>query len=308
MSDALKPEVPPLSEGDVVDGKYVVGRVLGEGGMAYVMEAHHRVLQEKVALKVLREHVAQEPDSVKRFLREARAAAKIRSEHVARVTDVGSLPSGVPYLVMEHLQGEDLDAYSTRVGRMHADEAIGYVLQACEAIAEAHSIGLVHRDLKPGNLFRATRADGSPCVKVLDFGISKFTGSNATVGNNTHGMLGSPIYMSPEQIRSAKDVDARTDIWAIGVILFELLAASPPFVAKNLAQLVMKITYEPPAPMKTFRADIDPGLEAVLGKCLAKNPEQRFQDVAGLAFALVPYAPAAAASASRIERTLTRKA
>ena len=300
-------EVAPetLEPGDILAGKYSLERLLGQGGMALVYAAHHIELDERVAIKVLRTEVAQHPDSVKRFLREARAAAKIRSEHVARVSDVGRLESGIPYMVMEYLEGSDLEQVPSLRGTIAIEDALLWVLQACEAIAEAHAIGLVHRDLKPANLFLTRRRDGSDCVKVLDFGISKFTGASATAGL-TQGMLGSPLYMSPEQLKSVKDIDARTDVWSLGVILYELLAQTPPFNAQNLAMLVLAITHQEPKPVRTWRPDVPPALEAAVMRCLVKDRDARTPDVAKLAEELVPFAPKARLSAERIGRILGR--
>ena len=299
-------EVVPdtLEPGDVLAGKYSVERLLGQGGMALVYAAHHIELDERVAIKVLRTEVAQHPDSVKRFLREARAAAKIKSEHVARVSDIGRLESGIPYMVMEYLEGCDLEEVPNRRDSIEIEDALLWVLQACEAIAEAHAIGLVHRDLKPANLFLTTRRDGSDCVKVLDFGISKFTGAGAGTAGMTQGMLGSPIYMSPEQLRSAKDIDTRTDVWSLGVILYELLAQTPPFNAQNLTQLVMAIATDTPKSIRTWRPEVPEALDAAVMHCLAKDRAARTPDVARLAEDLLPFAPKAQLSAERIGRIL----
>ena len=208
----------PVTEGEVLLGKYVVEKVLGMGGMGVVVAAHHLQLDERVALKFLLPDAAANPQVVARFLREARAAAKIKSEHVTRVFDVGTMENGSPFLVMEYLDGQDLAALIASSGPCAPDVAVDYVLQACEAIAEAHAAGVVHRDLKPHNLFLSRRADGSPCVKVLDFGISKATASPAAAMTSTAAMMGSPLYMSPEQRADARDVAPRSDVWALGII------------------------------------------------------------------------------------------
>ena len=214
-----------VREGEILAGKYRVERLLGSGGMGMVVAAHHLDLDEKVALKLLLPGAATNPMLVARFVREARAAAKIKSEHVARVTDVGQLEDGSPYMVMEHLEGSDLAAYLTRTGPLPVAEAVDFVLQACEALAEAHGLGIVHRDLKPANLFCVQRVDDQRSIKVLDFGISKISVDTASQSlTQTSALMGSPLYMSPEQMQSARTVDARADIWSLGVILFELLA------------------------------------------------------------------------------------
>src|SRR6478752_9937760 len=196
-----------VHEGQILAGKFRIERVLGQGGMGVVVAATHLQLDERVALKFLLPDALANPEAVERFAREARAAVKIKSEHVARVSDVGTLESGSPYMVMEYLQGEDLASWVRRNGAMPVPDAIEFLLQACEAIAEAHALGIVHRDLKPANLFVTRRVDGSPCIKVLDFGISKLTAAGADQGiTQTASLLGSPLYMSPEQLAAARDV------------------------------------------------------------------------------------------------------
>ncbi|XXY50647.1 serine/threonine-protein kinase [Sorangium sp. So ce269] len=280
-----------VREGQVLAGKYRVERVIGAGGMGVVVAATHLQLEERVAIKLLLPAAAHSRTLAERFVREARAAVKVKSEHVARVTDVGTLESGTPYMVMEYLSGSDLSDALRTGGRMPPQAAVEYVLQACEALAEAHAAGIVHRDLKPANLFLTRRADGSPCVKVLDFGISKVaTGGADPRITDTKAVMGSPLYMSPEQLKSSRDVDARTDIWALGVILFELLAGEPPFDGATMPQLCVAIMQGVPRPLAAFRADVPPALEAVVLRCLEKMPERRFRDIGELAEALAPFA------------------
>jgi serine/threonine-protein kinase len=284
-----------VTEGSVLAGKYRVDKVLGIGGMGVVVAAHHIQLDDRVAIKFLLPETLGNHDAVMRFAREARAAVKIKSEHVARVTDVGTLENGAPYMVMEYLEGGDLSNWLTERGRLPVDQAVDLVLQACEALAEAHALGIVHRDLKPANLFVARLPGGVHSVKVLDFGISKLTGFSASGGESsqtkTSALLGSPLYMSPEQMRSSKDVDARGDIWALGVILYELLAGSAPFIAETMPELVFKIVDGAPVSLVQQRPDVPPGLEAVIFRCLEKDRSRRFQTVGDLANALAPYAP-----------------
>ncbi len=286
----------PVSPGDVLAGKYTVERVLGAGGMGVVVQAMHIQLRQRVALKFLLPLAYEASGSVARFLREARSAAQIRSEHVARVTDVGTLENGAPYLVMELLEGTDLSDALKRRGRgFEIDDAVEYVLQACEAIAEAHALGIVHRDLKPANLFLSERPDGSPLVKVLDFGISKVAeGGSVPVLTTREVMMGSPRYMSPEQMQSARDVDRRTDIWALGTILHELVAGTPPFDSDSMAGLCARIATEPPPRLRKLRGDAPVVLEAVILRCLEKNRDNRIGSVAELASQLRPVAPARA--------------
>ncbi len=291
-------------------GKFRIERVLGQGGMGIVVAATHLQLDERVALKFLLPEALNNPEAVARFAREARAAVKIKSEHVARVSDVGTLESGSPYMVMEYLHGEDLASYVRRNGAMSIPEAIEFLLQACEAIAEAHALGIVHRDLKPANLFVTRRVDGSPCIKVLDFGISKLTltapGASPDLGmTKTHSIMGSPLYMSPEQMSSTRSVDMRTDIWALGVILYETLTGHVPFDAETMPQLCGMILQDPPRPLRDLRPDVPDSLQAVVFHCLEKNREHRYANVAEFAFALAPFGAAVAQrSADRISRVL----
>jgi serine/threonine-protein kinase len=263
--------------------------------MGVVVAARHVELDELVALKFLLPEALLEPEAVARFVKEARAAVRIKSEHVARVHDVGQLDSGAPYIVMEYLEGSDLGALLRKRGTFPVEDVIDYVLQACEAIANAHSLGIVHRDLKPSNLMVVVRSDGSECVKVLDFGISKvaaIAGRESSMSmTRTAAVLGSPLYMSPEQMMSARDVDGRTDIWALGTILYELLAGRPPFVAETLPALGVLIATTQAPPLRALRPEVPPGVEAVAARCLEKSRDQRFANVAELAQALAPFAP-----------------
>jgi serine/threonine-protein kinase len=283
-----------VSEGDLLAGKYRVERVLGEGGMGYVVAALHEQLEQRVAVKLLVPELAEDQDAAARFLREARAAVRIQSEHVARVLDVGELESGAPYMVMEFLSGRDLARELEARGTFEIGPAIDYVLQACEAVAEAHAIGVIHRDLKPANLFLARRADGSPLVKVLDFGISKALASSSGPVNASltaaHSLLGSPAYMSPEQARRPKDVDIRTDIWSLGVILYEFLTGDTPFHGDVPLEVITAALSDPMPSIAAVRSDVPRALEAVVEKCMAKRPPDRYQTVAEFAEALGPFA------------------
>ena len=247
----------PLREGELIAGKYVVERVLGDGGMGVVVAAQHLELGERVALKFLRPEVAEIPEARLRFMREARAAARIKGERVARVLDVGTLDDGLPFIVMEHLEGKDLGRLLETRGPLDVEDAVHYVLQACEAVAHAHAVGIVHRDLKPANLFLATSADGSPLVKVLDFGISKCTSVFARTLSpdltTVNASVGTPGYMSPEQARDAGNVDVRADVWGLGAVLYELLAGKPAFDGDNVPAIVMMIATEEPLALETLR-------------------------------------------------------
>jgi eukaryotic-like serine/threonine-protein kinase len=285
----------PFRMGEIVAGKYLIDKLVGEGGMGYVVAAKHVDLGEYVALKFLRPEALANPDIVAKFAREARAAIKIKSEHVPRVLDIGSLPAGGPFIVMEYLDGRDLGAVLHERGSLAVALAAEYVIQACEALAAAHAAGIVHRDVKPENLFLAKRAAGIDVVKVLDFGISKATlGSQpppaigATAG--TRAVTGSLAYMSPEQIRG-DDVDHRTDIWSLGAVLYELLAGRNAFDASSVTALSAEILETEPASLATIRPDVPVELAAVVSRCLSKDLAVRYQNVADLALALLPFAP-----------------
>ena len=280
---------PNSMEGQVLVGKYRVERVLGQGGMGIVLAARHIHLEERVAVKLMLAEAAFSGEAVARFLREARAAARLESAHVARVTDVGTLEDGRPYMVMEYLDGSDLSQLLAASGPLAVGDAVDYVLQAAEAIAEAHSIGIVHRDLKPSNLFLTRRRDRTPHVKVLDFGISKVAATAGSTDNamtRTSAMMGSPLYMSPEQMTSVRDVDGRSDIWALGIILFELISGSVPFMGETLPQVCGLVLQSEAPLLSSRRAEVPPELDAVVARCLAKSADQRYQNVAELAVAL----------------------
>lgn len=277
-------QFPP---GTVLLGKYRIEHVLGAGGMGVVAMATHLQLNERVALKFLLPEVMSNQEVVQRFLREAQAAVKLKGEHVARVIDVGTLEDGVPYMVMEYLEGGDLSQLLAESGPLPSMVAVDYALQACAALAEAHAIGIVHRDIKPANFFVTRRPDGSALLKMLDFGISK-----APVGvdqglTRTQAVMGTPAYMSPEQMRSSRDVDARSDIWSLGVVIYELLAGMRPFRSESFSELCLKVAMDPLQPLQIPHA---PGLAQVVHRCLEKDPNHRFQNVAEVAAALAPYA------------------
>jgi serine/threonine-protein kinase len=281
----------PTAPGAVLAGKYRVERVLGQGGMGVVVEARHMVLEDRVALKFLLPDFAQHPDASARFLREARAAVKIKSEHVARVSDVGTLETGAPYMVMEYLDGSDLAGVLTQSGPLSIADAVDYVIQGCEAIAEAHGYGIVHRDLKPANLFLSKRPNGLPIVKVLDFGISKVVESAVDNLTGTTTSMGSALYMSPEQMQQTRGVDSRTDIYALGISLYELLAGRQPFHAETLPALCAEIFTGTPTPIRALRADVPEGLAAAMEKAYARDRGLRHQTVADFVKALAPFAP-----------------
>jgi eukaryotic-like serine/threonine-protein kinase len=285
----------PVQVGDVLASKYRVERVLGIGGMGAVVAARHLDLGELRALKFMLPKVAAEEEASKRFLREARAAARLKSEHVATIHDVGRLNGGEPYMVMEYLEGDDLASVLKNRGRLPIDEAIDLTLQALSGLAEAHSLGIVHRDLKPPNLFVSEGSDGLARLKVLDFGVSKLIGPVDVPElsmTKTNAMLGSPHYMSPEQMECTRDVDGRTDIWSIGVLLYEMVTGKVPFDAPSITALTVLVVNKEPESPRVKRPEISRALERVIVRCLAKNPDDRYATVAELARDLVPFAAA----------------
>jgi serine/threonine-protein kinase len=292
MADERRSEIP-VSPGDVVGGKYRVERVLGAGGMGVVVAAVHLELGQSVALKFILPSAISGKDAVERFMREARAVARLKSEHVARVFDVGRDEQGNPYMVLELLEGEDLATLAKRNRTLAIGDAVEYVLQPCEALVEAHAAGIVHRDLKPQNLFVTHRLNGAPLVKVLDFGIAKAVGA-AAAGQmqltDSQAVIGSPLYMAPEHMRSARAADIRSDIWSLGVILYELLSGHLPFDGDTVTEVCIRVVNEQPTPLMTLRPGLDPKLVDVTMRCLEKDPARRWQNVAQLAGALEPFA------------------
>jgi len=308
LHDSADPRQPPILPGEELAGKYRIEHVIGAGAMGVVVRAWHIELEQPVAVKFLYPEFARNSDGAERFRREARSAAKIKNQHVARVLDVGTLVSGVsarnpegnniPYIVMEYLDGLDLAHELRQQGPLPVPLALRYVMQACEAVAEAHERGIVHRDLKPANLFLAEGSHGERSIKVLDFGISKINGSGGAQQfslTDTATLMGSPAYMSPEQLESSRDVDGRADIWSLGVILHELLLGQVPFNGDSVPQLVRSIL----AGTRTTLLQRDAGLlelESVVARCLCQDREQRFETASALREALRPFADAALSS------------
>jgi serine/threonine-protein kinase len=299
---------PRVNVGDVVDGKYRVDGLVGAGGMGVVVAATHVQIGRPVALKFLHPEACESDDAVVRFVREARSIAQIESEHVARLLDVGTLPSGEPYMVMELLRGSDLaDLLRTR-GPLPLGEAVDFILQASEAVAEAHYLRIVHRDLKPANLFVTQRKDGTPLLKVLDFGISKL-GADALDGGLTgsRAALGSPRYMSPEQLKSPRTVGPPTDVWALGCILYELLTGRSAFDGETLHGVALAIATGETPRARATRPDIPAAVDDVIFACLEKDADKRVQTVADLALRLSPLAlPESRLSIERICRMTGR--
>jgi serine/threonine protein kinase len=286
------PAVPPLRPGDLLAGKYRIERTLGEGAMGIVFAARHIDLQELRAIKLMLPSALGDAAGIERFLREARAAVRLRSRYIARVLDIGRTDDGAPFIVMEHLEGSDLRVVLESAGALPVLDAIRYVAQACEGIAEAHAAGIVHRDLKPANLFLAHEPNGEPCIKVLDFGIAKVgaaADAPALEMTKTAEVIGTPMFMSPEQMRSTRDVDARADVWALGVILFRALTGQAPFHGTTITQLCAAVVADPAPPLSSLRAGLPFGLEAIVFRCLEKDPGRRYANAAELGAALTPF-------------------
>jgi serine/threonine protein kinase len=287
--DALESELP-VPVGELFGGKYTLERMFAEGGMGVVCLGRHVDLNQVVAIKFLRRALAGRPTIVQRFLNEARALAALRSEHVVRVIDVGQLESGRPYLVMEHLDGVHLEALLERGGPLAVETAVSYAIQVCESLAEAHALGIVHRDIKPENLFLWSGGPTVDSVKVLDFGLAKQLGSSRALGvTGPQDSLGSPGYMSPEQVSTPQLVDARTDIWSLGVVLYRLLTNVSPFEGGSLVEVLSHILKATPAALPSVVPGLELELDAIVQRCLEKSPEARYQTMGQLADDLNAY-------------------
>jgi eukaryotic-like serine/threonine-protein kinase len=285
----------PVRVGEVVAEKYLIERTLGVGGMGVVMAARDQLLDRKVAIKFLLPKLAGSDTAVQRFMREARSATRVTSEHVVRLLEIEKLPSGTPFFVMEYLEGSDLRALLRERGALSPSLAVDYALQALQAVAEGHVKGIVHRDIKPGNLFLTSRADGTALIKVLDFGIAKTIDSDSSESTSLTSSddvrLGSPAYMPPEQLQNPRDVDKRSDIWSLGATLYELLCGRPPFEGPGYLELASRILSQPPIPLSSQQVPdtLPNGLEAILRKCLEKDRHARYANAAELATALAPF-------------------
>jgi serine/threonine-protein kinase len=294
--------------GALLAGKYRVERLLGRGGMGAVFAAQHEVLGRRVAIKLLLTDTAQSEEGLQRFLNEARAAARLDSEHITRLMDFGTLENGLPFMVLEFLAGQDLGQVLAGRGPLPVAEVVDYMLQACEALAQAHAAGIIHRDLKPSNLFLAQRGDGSLRIKVLDFGISKINNPAAVTPKSltsTRALLGTPYYMSPEQLARPKEVDARADVWQLGANIFELLVGSPPFMQESLGELLYAIMNQPVPSIREKRPDVPPELELTVFRCMERDMSRRFANVGELAQAIAPFGSGAHAPlVARVAHTL----
>ncbi len=282
-----------VKTGDVVDGKYELMGLIGKGGMGSVFEARHLEIGRRAALKFLHPQVSSNAGMITRFIREAQAAAAIGSEHIVDVTDVGRLPDGSPYLVMEYLEGEDLASIGRREGQLDPTTAVSYAIQVCEALAQAHSRGIVHRDIKPQNIFVTCLAGRSDWIKILDFGIAKFraelTGDSATL-TGPGVSLGTPQYMATEQFTGTRDVDGRTDVYSVGVVLYLMLTGRIPFRGQTHEEIIVQIVTGTLASPRDLRPELDETLSQIVIKAMARKPEARFQTMDELAHALLPFA------------------
>ncbi|MEO6603768.1 MAG: serine/threonine-protein kinase [Polyangiaceae bacterium] len=275
-----------LAPGAWIADRYRVMKMIGEGGMGVLYACMDSVLSREVAVKLMQRNLAGEPQLAERLMREARLAAQLR-RHVAQVFDCGMLATGEPYIVMELLSGRDLYAVLRESGPLSPNELAFVMLQVCDGLSEAHEKGIIHRDLKPENLFCATEPDGTKVIKIVDFGVSKqLSGRRIRAQTNPTESVGSPQYMSPEQISSPSEVDTRTDIWSLGVVMFELLTGAVPFNGPSPAQVCASVLTDSVPSLSDYRNDVPPALEFIVLRCLQKNSEQRFPSVAELAAAL----------------------
>jgi eukaryotic-like serine/threonine-protein kinase len=280
-------ELDPLlpKPGSVIAGKYRIERVLGLGGMGVVYAAKHELMNQDVALKLLLPEVARDKEAVARFMHEGRATARLQSPHVVRIIDVG-MEASAPFLTMELLSGEDLGQIFEKRGRFLITETVDYLIEAMEGLSHAHAARIIHRDLKPSNLFLARGEGDTKTIKVVDFGISKSIGNESGNLTSTSAVLGSPAYMAPEQLRSSKHVDARVDVWSLGVIAYELLTGVMPFEGETVGAIFANVLEKTPARPRTLRVEIPGMLEEAILKCLQKSPDARYSNLAELASAI----------------------
>jgi serine/threonine protein kinase len=275
-----------LRPGMVVSNRYRVGSLIGAGGMSLVYEAEHLLLGARVALKVLRPELIDDRERVELFTRESRCLARLAGEHVVRVMDAGRLETGLPFIILERLEGLDLQAMMQRCPTLPVEVAVHYARQACAGLASAHAQGIVHGDIKPANLFLVSDSTGHGRIKVIDFGIARSTSNSPPADDANEVLLGSPPYAAPEQFESARDIDARTDVWALGVVLFEMLAGRSPFdvPADSATRTRNRV-----APVRRWRPEVSAQLQAVVERCLDERKGMRFASVQALSDALIPF-------------------
>lgn len=289
--------------GDVIAGRYRIDSIVGEGGMGIIYEAEHLILRQRVAIKALLPSAVTSPDVVERFSREAAAVARLANEHIVRIMDAGALPNGSPYLVMELLEGLDLNALLERSGPLHPAVAVDLALQALEALAHAHAARVIHRDIKPANLFLTRTADGRQILKLVDFGVARSFDGSIEEG----WIAGSPVYMSPEQLTN-ETLDERTDLWSFGVVLYELISGAAPF-GGSLANIVTSIRNDDVVPLSEVRPTVDLDLSAIIGKCLLRDRNERWASCSELAHALARHGTGGHRDATaRIDRVLSMPA
>jgi serine/threonine protein kinase len=296
-----------LREGVLVSGKYRIEKLIARGGMGLVYRASQPMIARRVALKVVRPELLSHPDAAEKLINEACVLGQFQNDHVCRILDAGRLEDGAPYLVLEYLDGTDLRVLLNRENRIEPRRAVDWMMDLLEALAEAHALGIVHRDVKPENLVLAQTPSGES-VKLLDFGICfarHVPGADErrlSEGNS----VGSPHYMAPEQISSPDSSDHRIDIWSVGVVLFELLSGEPPFEGDNAMSICAQVLAREPVALTQLVPSLPAGLAQVVARCLSKEPDQRHADVLELAEALAPYATDGASEAlPRIRRTLS---
>jgi serine/threonine-protein kinase len=296
----------PVATGQRVAHRYVIDRVLGSGTMGTVWAAFDLELEREVAIKFVTTGGLSREESAERFRREVHVVARLKSEHVVRVFDVGSLDDGTPFMVMEVLEGRGLDVEREQRGALPVDEAVGYLLPAIEVLAEAHAAGVVHRDIKPANVFLVERRGAPRFVKLLDFGVSKAASELGASGAITKSgaIMGSPLYMAPEQLRASSTVDARADIWSLGAVLFELVTGYTAHSGDSVAELCATLLRDPPRPITDFANDLPPRFADVVMRCLEPDPDRRYANVVELGVALLPFASSGAAHVERAERVL----